>query len=114
MVLHVILITLRYIKINCLIPIKSNANAIFKEGGTNGGTTTDLDESKCKHWRKQAWFGNYCNGQKKDNTASGFFGRDENGNKLTLRQACAKTCGGGNVGKYWDENQSNRGKSCSL
>ena len=56
-------------------------------------TKADLDENKCKMWKRKRWFEIYCVGRKQDATVNGHFGVNNNGDALTLKEACGTTCG---------------------
>ena len=59
------------------------------------GDGQDLVPTKCQYWARKKYFDKYCHGSRSSSTGSGFFGKDNYGNTLTLKQSCAKTCGGG-------------------
>ena len=53
----------------------------------------DVNGAKCKEWSKEIWFDLWCTGVKKDDIPqNNHFGVDTNGNGITLKQACSKTC----------------------
>ena len=53
----------------------------------------DYNETNCKSWIQTDWFDEWCTGIHKNRVPEeNFFGKDENGDGFTLKQACNKTC----------------------
>ena len=59
------------------------------------------DHPWCESWKTNSWWDEWCTGTNKNTIPDGnYFGENENGEALTLPQACPTTCEAGELSMY--------------